>query len=138
MKHMALAVVAAMLTGCAAGINSAQKQELESYKTRGFYVQEKNEGTAAALGILPGGGSFYARSPGLGILNLLLWPISILWDPISGVSGSQSINYYATKANAEKLRKKEMRDLDEQLALGKMDNQRYVLMKNEIDRKYEP
>ena len=35
---------------------------------------------------MPGGGSFYGREYGLGVVNLLFWPLSSLWDPVSGHS----------------------------------------------------
>ena len=130
--------LAVVFSGCAAGINSAQRNEYKAYEAKGYAVVEKNEGTASWMGILPGGGSFYTRNYGYGVINLLLWPVSILWDPVSGSNGAQSINYYATKANVEQMRRKELRDLDEQLATQKIDNSRYILIKNEIERKYEP
>lgn len=124
--------------GCASGVTNIQKQELNNFRAKGYYQEEKSVGTAAALGILPGGGSFYTRNYGLGVVNLLLWPISVLWDPVSGTNGAESLNYAATKANVEKLRRNEIRDLDEKLAAGQIDSSDYLLMKNEIERKYEP
>ena len=85
---------ASLFSGCASKISGGQEKELASYKAKGLYVEEKSIGGAAALGILPGGGSFYTRHYGLGIANLCLWPISILWDPVSGVWGAESINYF--------------------------------------------
>ena len=131
-------LIVVMLSGCAAGINSAQRQELQSFKAKGYYVEEKNEGAAAGFGILPGGGSFYTRNYGIGVVNLLFWPASILWDPISGLAGAESLNYYATKANIENLKRKEMRNLEDQVALGQVDTPKYIVLKNEIERKYEP
>ena len=69
---------------------------LENLEASGQAVKEKSPGVGVALGFLPGGGSFYTRRYGLGALNLLTWPLSILWDPINGYNGSQTINYYAT------------------------------------------
>ena len=82
--------------------------------------------------------SFYTGNYGVGVVNLLFWPLSILWDPISGTNGADSLNYAVTKAYIEKLRRSEIRDLDEKLAIGQIDNKNYVLMKIEIERKYEP
>lgn len=85
-----------MITGCASGLNSIQEREYSAFERDGVLVKEKNPSTGVALGLLPGGGSFYAREPALGVVNLLLWPLSILWDPISGSDGAKSINiiYY--------------------------------------------
>jgi hypothetical protein len=40
----------AITTGCANGLNSVQKAELDSYEARGLAIQEKSPGTGAALG----------------------------------------------------------------------------------------
>jgi hypothetical protein len=138
MRAIPLIVLSAFATACASGITNVQKQELNSLRAKGYYVEEKSVGTSAAMGILPGGGSFYTRNYGLGIVNLLFWPISVLWDPVSGTNGAESLNYSATKANVEKLRRNELRELDEKLAASQIDNPGYVRAKNEIDRKYEP
>ena len=71
-------------------------------EARGLAIQEKNPTTGALLGILPGGGSFYAREPAFGVLNLLFWPLSIFWDPVSGYDGSTRINYNFSKAQIDK------------------------------------
>ena len=127
-----------LITGCASGITKTQKNDMMSYKAKGFYIEEKSVGTAAGLGILPGGGSFYTRNYGFGVVNLLVWPISVLWDPISGTNGAEYLNYYATLANVNNLKRKEVRDLDEELALGKITQQQYALKKIDVDKKYEP
>lgn len=44
------------------------------------HVDVKNPYTGAVFGLLPGGGSFYTGELGLGIADLLTWPISPLWD----------------------------------------------------------
>ena len=137
-KLLMIFLVGPVLGGCATGITSMQKQELNSFRAKGYFQEEKSAGTAAVLGLLPGGGSFYTGNYGVGVVNLLFWPLSILWDPISGTNGADSLNYAVTKAYIEKLRRSEIRDLDEKLAIGQIDNKNYVLMKNEIERKYEP
>lgn len=126
------------LAGCATPLNSMQQSELQGYRAKGLEVTEKHPGTGAALGILPGGGSFYTRHYGLGAVNLLLWPISILWDPISGHDGAESINYYATKAHVNKKQSKEIDELDEKLELKKITMERYVFEKKKIEKKYSP
>ncbi len=126
-----------LLTNCANGVNSAQKKELEVYKSKGFYVEEKKVGLAAGLGVLPGGGSFYGREYGVGVLNLLCWPLSILWDPISGYNASTRINYYATKENVESLKKEELDELSDGLMLNKIDNKTFILKKRDIEDRYD-
>ena len=98
-NYLSVILIAVSLGGCATPLNSAQKREYQGYQARGIAIEEKNPGTGADLGLLPGGGSFYNREYGFGVVNLLFWPLSILWDPISGYDGSLSINYFATKAD---------------------------------------
>lgn len=122
--------------GCATGLNSMQKQEYMEYKANGLLVEEKSPGLAAALGILPGGGSFYTRNYGVGIVNLLFWPWSILWDPISGHDGAEFINYYVTKASISKNMRRDVQNLDDKLLTGTVNNDQYLRMKRAIEQSY--
>lgn len=126
------------LYGCATPLTSGQSQELRAYQGKGLAVEEKNVGAAAALGLLPGGGSFYTRNYGLGVVNLLFWPISILWDPISGVNGAKAINYYATKEVVNKHEQYDLNQLDDSLMTGAMTKEEYVMAKRKVQNKYSP
>lgn len=99
-------------------------------------VQEKSPGGAAALGLLPGGGSFYGRSYGYGVVNLLFWPLSILWDPVSGYNAAESINYQATRAHVASLKRRDMDTLDTRLSTKEIDLERYTIEKRKVDDKY--
>lgn len=99
-------------------------------------IEEKNPNLGLALGLLPGFGSFYAREPGYGVLNLLLWPASILWDPISGHQGSEAINYELTKHHLKKQQEIEISVLDDKLMTKEIDSTEYVQQKNKIEQKY--
>ena len=101
-KLIFVGLIALFTSGCATGLNSQQTAEYNSMEARGLAIQEKNPTTGALLGILPGGGSFYAREPAFGVLNLLFWPLSIFWDPVSGYDGSTRINYNFSKAQIDK------------------------------------
>ena len=136
-KVAGIVLAASLVSGCATPLNNAQKQELNHWKHAGVKVEEKNEVAGVALGLLPGGGSFYSREYALGVVNLLLWPASILWDPISGYNGSQAINYYATQTQVNRLKKQEMAKLDDQLTLGEIDDREYVKARREIENKYD-
>lgn len=138
MKYRGLIAAVALATcaGCASGLNSQQKAELKYFEANGHIVTEKNPGTATALGLLPGGGSFYVGEYGLGVLNLLLWPVSIIWDPISGYEGAQMLNYQATRVHLDRQMNKEMGDLDDRLQIGEIDIKTYTLEKNKITKKY--
>lgn len=133
---IALCLASTLFTGCASGLNSMQSQEYKTWESKGLLVKEKDPGTAAALGILPGGGSFYVGEVGLGIVNLLMWPWSVLWDPVSGSNGAKSDNYYATKSLVERKQNAELRDLDDKLTLKKIGNEEYIKMKRYVETKY--
>ncbi|MFJ4442700.1 hypothetical protein ACIPZ8_11460 [Pseudomonas sp. NPDC089422] len=135
-RNLTAAALIALTTGCATGLNSVQESELAGYRARNLSVEEKKPGLAAGLGLLPGGGSFYGRAYGFGVVNLLCWPLSILWDPVSGHDAAEMINYQATKAHVATLKKREMDELDAQLETEAIDIKRYALDKRRIDEKY--
>lgn len=130
------ALVISLCTGCASGLSSTQKTELDQYEARGMAVKEKSPGTGAALGLLPGGGSFYGREYGYGVANLLLWPLSILWDPVNGYDAARSINYHATKSHVAKLKEQELQALDARLRTNQIDSAQYALEKSKIEQKF--
>ena len=122
--------------GCVTGLNSLQKAELKAYEARGLMIEEDSETAAAWWGIAPGGGSFYTGNVGFGIVNLLLWPLSICWDPVSGVNGAQSNNYAVTKQHVQQLQNAELDALDTKLRSGLVNAQQYAIEKEAIARKY--
>lgn len=134
---LTLALVTSLTTGCASQLNSMQKREYQAFKYDNVLIEEKNPSAGAALGILPGGGSFYAREPALGVVNLLLWPLSALWDPISGYEGAMAINYDITKQKLLRDKRKEISMLDDKVTTGELDTIGYVKSKREIERKYD-
>lgn len=135
-RSLLAALVIALCTGCATGLNSAQKSELDYYDARGMAVTEKSPDLGAALGLLPGGGSFYGREYGFGVVNLLTWPISILWDPVSGYDAARSINYQATKARVNKMQESEFQALDERLTSKEIDLAQYTVERRKIEKKF--
>ena len=106
MRALFILIAVIFTSGCATSLNSIQEREYAQFELEGTLIEEKSVGTAVALGFLPGGGSFYTRSYGIGVVNLLLWPISILWDPVSGSNGAQTINYDVTVWNNKREAKK--------------------------------
>lgn len=126
-----------MVTGCASGINKKQKLDYETYKARGLAQEEKSPAAGAAFGLLPGGGSFYGREYGLGVVNLLFWPLSILWDPVSGVNASERINYITTKQYVEQERTREINQLNQNRMTGIVDDQTYRFELARISQKYD-
>ena len=89
------------------------------------------------LGVLPGFGAFYGREPLVGVVDLLLWPASILWDPVVGYETYKKINYDLTVSSIKKTKQKELVELENQRDLKNIDNVEYVAKKREIAQKYE-
>jgi hypothetical protein len=113
-KNLSTVIILSLLisTGCSS-LNSAQKHELAEWESENLKVENKSEGLAAGLNVLPGIGDFYNGNIGLGVVNLLTWPASILWAPVGGASGAAEVNYYSTKAQVDKLSKKKQATINE-------------------------
>ncbi|KGF64951.1 hypothetical protein [Pseudomonas lutea] len=136
LRNLSAAALLALTAGCASGLNSVQESELAAYRANHLDVQEKSPGLAAGLGLLPGGGSFYGRACGWGVVNLLLWPVSILWDPVSGYDAAESINYQASKAHVASLKRRDMDRLDSKLSSNEIDLKAYTLEKRKVEDMY--
>lgn len=133
-----LALVASLLmVGCAStGLNSVQSQTYENMQVAGVLVEEKNPGLGAALGILPGGGSFYTGHYGIGFVNLLLWPISVFWEPINGYNASRSTNYAVSVYKLKKDKRVAMNALDNKRIAGQLDDKTYIMKRQQVKAKY--
>ena len=123
------------ISGCST-LNSKQKVEYDQMKQGSALIEEKNPAAGAALGILPGFGAFYARQPVVGVVDLLLWPVSILWDPIIGYEGSKKINYDMTVAYLKREEEKELAELENKKLLEDISKEEYVSEKRQISFKY--
>ena len=123
-------------SGCATKLTPLEEREYRALKNAKVLVEEKTPDLGVALGFLPGGGSFYTRKPALGVINLLLWPFSIFWEPINGHNGAKSINYHTTKAFLENERKKALGALDHKLKSGEIARETYFIEKRRIEEKY--
>jgi hypothetical protein len=117
-------------------MTSQQEREYETYQAKGLVVKEKSPAAGAVLGLLPGCGSFYAHAWGAGVVDFLLWPVSVFWDPFSGYQGARTINYYATKADVDGKMHKELSYLDDQLVAGLVTKEQYVQKKHDITNQY--
>lgn len=136
-NKIAILTFAALVTGCASGLNSLQQREYAAFENDGVLIEEKNPTTGMILGFLPGFGSFYVREPALGVANLLLWPVSILWDPISGKDGSMAINYDITKHHLKKEKKQAIAVIEGQFAVNEISKDEFFSAKKKIDAKYD-
>ncbi len=121
--------------GCS-GLNTLQRAEYQVMKDKGMAVEEKNPNVAAALGLLPGCGSFYTRQLTLGVVDLLFWPASILWDPFVGYSGAEVINYDVSRAYAKKHKEKELADLEHLKEDNRITQAEFIDRRRSIDSKY--
>ena len=125
----------ALLTSCT-HMNSTQKRELQEWQAKNLEVKEKDPTTAAVLNILPGFGDFYNGQIGLGVANLLLWPLSVAWAPFGGATGAQEVNYFATKAYVEELevKKKKLKNEVEVAFIGKqISREEFYLANKKIE-----
>ena len=73
----------------------------------------------------------------MGGLDLLLWPLSVLWDPVVGFELSKKVNYDLTVAEMSRAKSKELSDLENERDLKKIDDTTYVTRKREIEQKYD-
>lgn len=100
-------IASALLIGCTS-LTFQEQQELADLQYRGITVDRAPGGwqqpasplTAGLLNLLPGGGNFYLASGNagdsshwtFGFLNLLTWPISILWGVPEAAIDAGNIN----------------------------------------------
>lgn len=139
MKSTILSLVITSIVGCTTHAMPAQETELEGYQQKGMEVKEKSPGLAATLSVLPMAGYFYTGHPVLAITTLPLYPfLGFLWMPADNYSNAKLQNYYATKDQAERNRRKEITDLNSKLATKKITTDQYLLKQSEIDTKYSP
>jgi hypothetical protein len=103
--------VMVLLSGCIS-LSRGEKEDLRTIRDAGFSPSEesvKSVPAAGALNILPGFGNFYLAIGTdesdqwiVGFLNLLTWPISVLWGIPEAAIDANTINkretvYYFTK-----------------------------------------
>lgn len=134
MKRIFSLLVLATLASCSS-LNSHQKTELKEWQANNMEVQEKHPGTAAALNVLPGIGDFYNGNIGLGVVNLLTWPASILWAPVGGASGADEVNYYSTKGLVDKFEKNKkitQQNIDEALYMKVITSPEHMMASKKI------
>lgn len=126
MKKFLLLFLVMFMCGCT-HLTAAERQQKMELKARGITVDhprdnwEKpaNGGAAGALNLLPGFGNFYLAAGNggdsshwlYGTLNLLCWPISILWGVPEAAIDANVINereliyhYYYEKNTSNSLR----------------------------------
>jgi hypothetical protein len=128
-------IVLGSLAGCNS-LNTIQEQEYRAMKAEGLLVEEKNATLAACLGVLPGCGSFYTGQYALGALDVITWPLSVLWDPIAGYNQACVTNYQASRASIAKMKQRELASLEEARDVGRITQVEYNQSKRTIESKY--
>jgi hypothetical protein len=97
---IAISLAVLFCTACTSLSRSEKEtvRELQDYGVREHEIV-KDPGLAGALNILPGFGNFYlayGTDEGehwlYGFLNLLTWPLSVLWGVPEGVIDARNIN----------------------------------------------
>ncbi|MBL8824241.1 MAG: hypothetical protein JNJ77_16770 [Planctomycetia bacterium] len=136
MHQMAyLLMCGTLLSGCSS-LNTIQESEYQQMRADGVLVEEKNPTLAACLGVLPGCGSFYTGNYVLGAVDLFTWPVSILWDPIAGYNEARVINYRASLACQQRIKKRELNELEIARDEGRVTQVEYNQSKRAIESKY--
>jgi len=106
MKNIAAFIlIASISTGCVS-LSPSDASKLNELRALGINeeaVVKKSPGAAGALNILPGVGNFYLASGTregsqwtYGFLNLLFWPLSVVWSIPQAAIDAQTINKMET------------------------------------------
>lgn len=106
-KFSSLFIVLVLLSGCSS-LSYTEKTAVRSLKSQGITVEKPvgpweppaSAGAAGGLNLLPGIGNFYLASGEgaekshylYGFLNLLTWPISIIWGIPEAAIDANTIN----------------------------------------------
>lgn len=141
-KKTAVSVVCAaalLVSGCASHLSPGQKRELNAYKEKGLFEQEKSVPLAAALGVLPVAGYAYTGNGYAAAGSLVTWVfLGPLWMPIDVGLAAQSRNYYNTKEHVEREKRKALRDIDRQLEDKTISYEQHLREQRAIEDKYSP
>lgn len=104
-----LVMAGALVSGCES-LTASEKETARDLHHFGIDTeQEYSPGTALGLNVLPGIGNFYLGQIGYGVLNLLTWPVSILWGVPQAWADAKTLNekytvdYYKTRDGQERL-----------------------------------
>jgi hypothetical protein len=92
-----ITLTAFLLGGCNS-LSSIEKLQYEKWEESGQLVKKKSPTGALYLGLLPGFGNLYVGNTVLGVADLLIWPISIVYDGPVAREKAFRINYEATSA----------------------------------------
>lgn len=111
MKKVIVLIFCVVLAGCGDpmyGLRPHQRHDLRDWEAAGQpIVVEKSPQTATVLSLFIGLGSFYTDEPVLGVVDLLLWPFSPLWEIWISPAKANQMNYEATRQAWERRQRQE-------------------------------
>lgn len=90
-------VLLAIMSNFGCSLNKAERDQYKEWQESEVLIQVKSPEGALFLGILPGVGSFYTGNIPLGVVDLLLWPVSVAWDGPIAANTATLKNYNATQ-----------------------------------------
>lgn len=126
-----------LLQGCTTRLSSGQEQELNAYEKKGLLVKEKNPAVAATLGVLPMAGYFYSGNYVLAFTTIPLYPfLGPLWMPFDAKASADNRNYYASKREAERNKRKELVVIDRKLEDKQISYEQHIREQRAVEDKY--
>lgn len=136
-KALSFLVLATALQGCTTKLIEGQEQELATWEAKGLKVTERNETTAAILGIFPVAGYLYTGKYGLAVTTIPLYVFGgPLWMPFDTHGAAKARNYYATRTNAARLKDQELRQNDQKFEDKTLTEIQYIRAQRDIESKY--
>ena len=104
-------------------LTTHERTEIAKLKALSINPEEartKNPVAAGFLALLPGVGNFYLGQVGIGLLNLVTWPYSIVWAiPQSAIDAKninmrETVSYYSyTKAGKAFIKKRSEKQIED-------------------------
>ena len=117
-------------------INNQQLAKLKIYQDKGFYINKKSPLLGLFVGLFPAGGCLYLKHFIFGIISILSYPLSIIWEIVIGYFGSLKVNYFATLQFVNESYTAEEKKLDNLLLEMNDNGKYYIAAKKELDKKY--
>ncbi|MCF5371258.1 hypothetical protein [Pseudomonas syringae] len=139
-KKLALAAListAILVSGCATHLSPGQEREYDTYESKGLIVKEKSVALASVLGVFPIVGYAYVGSPILAVTSVLTWPfLGPIWMPIDVGLAAKNRNYYATRDNVEREKRKALAEIDHRLEDKSLTYEQHIREQRVIEAKY--
>lgn len=89
------------------------------------------------LGFLPGGGSLYHGNYSDGVVGILTWPFSIIWETNIGWDTAKYTDFRVTKDYLESQKVIEIEKIDLDFNQNNVSAEEYLVFKDKIINKYD-